>query len=205
MDGDFPWILFGVFLLWVFNILGGKKRAKVERSQRPREPRQPRTVERPPAPTPRLDPTQSEGGQLEDLLRALERQLDPAASPRPIPQPSRGPLGRPAAARLPEGEELEERESLETEPVVESLEKEVRREERPKRDWQVQAEAREKARLAQVEARDRQSHRSRHAAFDQRIREPAAPPAPAARRLTIAEIRQAFIWGEILGRPKSER
>ncbi len=209
---DFPWILFAVFLLWIFNLLGGRKGAKVERQGRRPEPREPRAE---PGAL-RRDPTQTEGGQLEELLRALEQRLDPTAAPRPprppVPAPpplprrtgsaaGRGPLGRPASVPLPTAEEVEERESLESDPAVESLEREVRRPERVRADWLAQAEARERARLAQVEARDRESHKSRHTAFDQRIREqPAA--APAARRLTTAEIRQAFIWGEILGRPK---
>ena len=93
------------------------------------------------------------------------------------------------------------------EPVVESLEEDVRRPERSARDWLRQAEERERARNAEVEAREGLSHKVRHEAFDRRMRPPlpAAPSGPAARRLTMAEIRQAFIWSEILGPPKSER
>jgi hypothetical protein len=117
-------------------------------------------------------------------------------------------VGRPASVPLPSAEDLEERESLESEPVIESLETEVRRPDRTARDWLRQAEEREQARLAEVEARERPSHRTRHAEFDRRIRaEPVAPVLPVAsrRRLTTAEIRQAFIWAEILGRPRGER
>lgn len=96
---------------------------------------------------------------------------------------------------------------METDPVVESLEEDVRRPERTTRDWLRQAEERDRARNAEVEARERVSHKSRHGEFDRQIRaaQPAATVNPAARRLTTAQIRQAFIWGEILGRPKSER
>ena len=91
--------------------------------------------------------------------------------------------------------------------MIESLDGEVHRPERVARDWLRQAEERERARLAAVETRERQSHKARHAEFDRRIRaEPAAPgvPAPSGRRFTTAQIRQAFIWAEILGRPKGE-
>ena len=212
MDGDFPWILAGAFLLWFVNLLGGKKRPRVDRPR-------PRPVES--RPTPRAgepDPTQSEGGQLEELLRALEQRLDPTtAAPRPLPpvtrlppgpRPGRGPLGRPASVQLPSAAELEERASLEAEPVVESLEVEVRRPERVDRDWLVQAEQRDQARLAQVEARTR-PHKSRPAEFDRRIRgAPSVIPVVAGdpvARLTLAQIRQAFIWGEILGRPRADQ
>jgi hypothetical protein len=104
---------------------------------------------------------------------------------------------------LPTAEEVEERESLESEPVVESLDTEVRRPARVTRDWQAQAEAREEARQAQVEARDSERHKSRHASFDKRIRAQPVKPAPA-RRLTTAQMRQAFIWAEILGRPRGD-
>jgi hypothetical protein len=109
---------------------------------------------------------------------------------------------------LPGAEDLEERGSLETEPATESLEDEVRRPERVDRDWLRQAEERERARLEQVEARDRTSHKTRHAEFDRRIRAESAAPvgaiSPPTQRLTTAQIRQAFIWGEILGRPKGD-
>ncbi|MGH7628536.1 MAG: hypothetical protein ACREOF_03965 [Gemmatimonadales bacterium] len=207
MDGDFPWVLGAALLLWLFNLIGGRKRTKVERPQQPRLPRTPRAAPpRAETGSRRADPTQTEGGQLEELLRALERRLDPPTPPPP-PKPApgrthRGPLGRPASVPLPAAEELEERESLESEPVVESLDIEVRRPARVTRDWQAQAEAREQTRQAQVEARDDERHKSRHASFDKRIRAPVAAPEPAARRLTTAQIRQAFIWSEILGKPK---
>lgn len=206
MDSDFPWILAGALLLWLFNLVGGRRGKKVERPQPPRPPRAPRAQPRPALP----DPTQTEGSQLERLLQALEQRLDVEAPETPPvilprqPRPTRGPLGRPASVSLPGAEELEERESLETDPVIESLEREVHRPERVNPDWLAQAEARDRARMAQVEARDRESYKSRHAGFDKRIREPPVV-APAGRRLTTAQIRQAIIWGEILGRPKSER
>jgi hypothetical protein len=201
VDGDFPWVLVAAFLLWVFNLLGGKKR-----TQRPQQPPR-RSV--PPAKPSRTaspaDSTQHEGGQLEELLRALEQRLDPTATS--VPRTPRPPVGRPAPRPLPHAEELEERDSLEVEPVVESLEEDVRRPERSARDWLRQAEERERARTAEVEAREGLSHKARHEAFDRRIRlqSPAVPSDPASRRLTLAEMRQAFIWSEILGPPKSER
>jgi hypothetical protein len=212
VDGDFPWILVGAFLLWVFNLLGGKKRTRPERPQHPQQPRSSPPVRVPGRTGGQSDPTQREGSHLEELLRALEQRLDPTVAPAPRqrqtgPQRTRPPLGRPASRSLPAAEELEERESLETDPVVESLEEDVRRPERTSRDWLRQAEERDRARNAEVEARDQVSHKSRHGEFDRQIRaaQTAATVNPAARRLTTAQIRQAFIWGEILGRPKSER
>jgi hypothetical protein len=221
VDGEFPWVLLGLFLLWIFRILGGKPRAKVERPPRRREFPDPL-----PPSADQPGSTQSEGARLEELLRALERRLDPTAAERQIPRPTtppstpsrpplsrpapsaparRGPLGRPAVVRLPEAEDLEERESLEAEaePVVESLEREVPRPERQRTNRLAQAEAKERARLAAIEARDREPHRARHAAFDQRIRAESAP-TPTPRRLTTEQMRQAFIWAEILGRPKGD-
>ena len=209
MDGDFPWILAGALLLWLFNVIGGRKRPPGQRPDRPRERKSPPRVDPPPGlPRAGRDATQTEAGQLEELLRALEQRLEPtaqtAAPPRAgPPQSGRGPLGRRAPVPLTGSEELEERESLEADPVVESLEREVQRPERVTRDWLAQAEARERTRVAQVEARDNERQKPRHAAFDKRIREVPAV-APAARRLTTAEMRQAFIWSEILGRPKGE-
>ncbi|HET8623262.1 MAG TPA: hypothetical protein VFM14_06845 [Gemmatimonadales bacterium] len=209
MDGDFPWILAGAFLLWLFNAIGGRKRPPGQRTELPRDPSPPRRVARRPEPARSgLDTTQTEGGQLEELLRALEQRLDPTAAEPALPpprsrppQPARGPLGRPAKVPLPAAEELEERESLEVDPVVESLEREIRRPERVNPNRLAQAEAKERARLSEAEARDREPHKARHASFDKRIRTPPVAE-PAARRLTTAQIRQAFIWGEILGRPK---
>jgi hypothetical protein len=200
MDGDFPWVLVAAFVLWVFNLLGGKKR-----TQRPQEP--PRRSAPPGKPSrtaSAADSTQHEGGQLEELLRALEQRLDSTATS--TPRKSRPPVGRPASRPLPHAEEMEERDSLEVEPLVESLEEDVRRPERSARDWLRQAEERERARNAEVEAREGLSHKVRHEAFDRRMRPPlpAAPSGAAPRRLTMAEIREAFIWSEILGRPKGE-
>ena len=134
-------------------------------------------------------PTQSEGGQLEELLRALEQRLDPPAAARAgaadaraaaAARQHRGPLGRPAKVPLPTAEELEERESLEVDPVVESLEREVHRPERVIPNRLAQAEAKERARLAEAEARDREPHKSRHASFDKRIRTPPVAVAGGA-------------------------
>jgi hypothetical protein len=204
VDGEFPWVLFAALLIWVFNLLRGNKGTRAERPRLPGVP--PRQAPRQADPPRARDATQAEGGQLEGLLRALEQRLDPTAAEPTRPRAggtAQGPRGRAATVKLPSADELEERESLETEPVVESLEREVQRPERVTRDWLAQAEARERARVAQVEARDNERHKPRHAAFDKRIREAPAVP-PVARQLTPAEIRQAFIWAEILGRPKGE-
>jgi hypothetical protein len=180
---DFTGLIILGALWFLLNLMG-----KSREGGRPRPPR--------PAP-PRRGPddaTQREGGKLEALFRELERQLNEASG-----QPQR-PVGVP----LPSAEDVEERTSLESEPVVVSLEDEVHRPLRAVVAQDDAAEAIVAARVKAAEARSGALSSADHAAFDARIRvEPA--DATAVRQRSIDELRRAVVWREILGPPVSER
>ncbi len=125
------------------------------------------------------------------LLREMERALDQSS----------GPMGRPSGTEHPQEEEVEELETLEAAPEVESLETEVRRPMRVRVDRDDQAEAVEAGRVAAAAARGGSVTRADHAAFDQRIRvEPA--DHTAVKGFTAKQLRDAVVWREILGPPK---
>ena len=150
----------------------------------------------PAAPPARGDPTQREGSRLEALLREFERALDQGSGA--------GPLGRPAANRLPSAEEVEERDSLEEAPEVVSLEAEVARPERAAVSQDEGAERLVARRIAAAEARSGAQTRADHTAFDRRIREQPAD-ATAVRTPSTEELRRAVVWREVLGRPVALR
>jgi hypothetical protein len=141
------------------------------------------------------DPTQQEGRALERLLRELERTVNQGAA---------GPVGRPAARRLPPAEEVEEREVLEVAPQVESLELEPRRAERATVDQDDEAERVIARRRASAAARSGRQSAADHRKFDQRIRQEPADHT-ATRGLTRRQLRDAIVWRDILGPPVSER
>ena len=173
------------------------------------------TRKAPPGPMPEpgsrgaADPTQQEGSRLERLLRQLERNLEDVAERQSggasrLPSPQ-----RPATARLPaptaaEEEDVEERESLEEPERVVSLEANVQRGPRAVYDQDSEAEAIVQRRIEAARARDRALGKSDHTAFDARIRQEVADHT-AVRRYTPAQLRDAIVWREILGRPVSER
>jgi hypothetical protein len=105
---------------------------------------------------------------------------------------------------LPSAEEVEERQTLETDPEVVSLEQEVRRPARPRLDRDERAEQIEEARVAAAQARSGALTRADHKAFDARIRQEPAD-ATAVRALSPEQLRRAVIWREILGPPVSAR
>ena len=187
---DFVGLLLLGFLWVVFNVLTKQRSGSGGSSGAGRPPL-------PPARQPGSgDATQREGSRLESLLRELEGALG---------QPSRGgPLGRPAPSPLPSSEEIEERESLETEPEVRSLEVE------PSRPARVQVSQDEGAaqlaarRIAAAAARSGALTTADHVKFDQRIRQEPAD-ATAVRTLTAEELRRAVVWREVLGPPVSLR
>ncbi len=134
-----------------------------------------------PAPRPhRPDATQREGEQLEELLRQLQGRLGgPEAR---TPGKTRVLVKRSAPARPPEAVSLEA-------PV----------------DREAEAEGIEQRRFAALEARNRELGDADHAAFEARIRTEGGPAAAVARRLTSRELRDAFVWTEILGPPVAFR
>ncbi len=177
-------LLFFGFLWFLFS-----RFRKAQEDARSRPPLSP-----PPGSSSGGDATQHEGSRLEALFRELERTLNDSA----------GPVGRPAGVPLPPAEEVEERETLEAEPEVVSLEQEVRRPQRARLDRDDRAERIEEARVAAAEARSGALSRATHAAFDDRIRaEPA--DATAVRTPTAEQLRHAVVWREILGPPVSLR
>ena len=200
---DFGGLLLLAVLWAVFNALTSRKRGEGAGRTRPALP-----DARPPAAG---DATQREGSRLEALLREVERAMDQAEGttrPRPAPPPTgvaeRGRLGRPADAPLGSAEEVEERDSLEVEPQVVSLEGEVARPARAQVSQDETAGAVVARRLAQAAARSGPLTRADHRAFDQRIR--AEPPdATAVRRPTAEELQRAIVWREVLGPPVSLR
>ena len=166
-------------LLWIFFKMIGRGREESAKAP-PRRP----VPTTPGGPASGPDATQLEGSQLERLLRQLERAME--------------------QGRLPPAEEVEERETLEVGPTVESLETDVRRPERARVDQDDEAERIIARRAAAASARSGPLTRADHAAFDQRIRQEPADHT-AVRALTPQQLRDAVVWREILGPPVSER
>jgi hypothetical protein len=186
---EFNWLVVLGIIWMLMNLIGGGRK----KTPPPKVPR------RQPAPTPlssRPDATQQEGSRLERMLRELERALEESTQ---IEQ-----VERPTALSLPSAEEVEERQSLETDPQIVSLEGEVRRESRPRIDLDDEAEQIEARRIAAAASRDRESSKKDHAAFDQRIRQEPADHT-ATQGYTAKQLRDAVVWREILGPPVSLR
>jgi hypothetical protein len=176
--------------LWFFlNLINklGRRSQGLPRSPEPRRPMDPRAL--PSA----LDATQREGNRLELVLREFQRELEEAEA-----------ADRPVRLQLPRDEEVEERETLEVEPEVKSLEGDVRRADRQRVDQDDQAEQIETQRIAAAAARDAPRSKSDHAEFDQRIRQEPADHT-ATRAYTPQQLRDAMVWREILGPPVSMR
>jgi hypothetical protein len=140
-----------------------------------------------------LGATQREGNRLELMLRDLQRSLE-----------QREPLGGSTTIRFPPVEEIEERESLEEEPEVRSLDNEVRRAGRQEVDQDEGAEQIEARRIAAAAARDAPRSKADHIEFDQRIRQQPADHT-GTRAYTVKQLRDAVVWREILGPPVSLR
>lgn len=191
------------FLWLLFSLFSGKKKYREGPRPRPPQNRPPsdvtRQVQLPLSVSPPsggkaspADPTQREGFRLESLLKRLAQTLDQSS----------GPLGRAPDVRLPSAEESEAGTSLETPARVVTRELPVVREERPPVDQDDQAEQVAARRIAEAEARSGPLSVADHRTFDNRIRqEPADHTATAG--FSCKQLRQAVIWREILGPPKS--
>jgi hypothetical protein len=148
--------------------------------------------------------------------RTARTSARPAAKPLPKPyrapaagSPEQGPLGRHSRATLQDAEEVEDRTNFDelaasrSEGVQrESAEALHRRRERPTVDQDDAAEAVLQRRLKDAEARNRPLSAADHRQFDAQIRATAIPK-PAGGGLSNTQLRQAFIWREVLGPPKS--
>lgn len=170
-----------VILLAIGAVLDIIRKAR-ERQARRGEPAAPRP--RPPVAT--LPSTMREPGVPNDWRRALEEA---------------GPFGRRPDHALESDEDIEERESLEVEPVVRSLEEITAPFERPVIDLDDQSALAVARRIREVAARDRPHTIADHRKFDERIRRATVAPPPESRVPTRAALREAFKWREILGRP----
>jgi hypothetical protein len=185
---EFNWLLVLAVVWFLMNLISNARR-------KPQAP--PRPLPRqglPPRPLPSApDATQREGSRLEQMLRQLERSLEDVAQP-----------DHPMRIPLPPAEEVEDRESLEVEPEIRSLEGEVRREVRRRVDQDDEAEGIEVRRIQAAAARDSARTKVDHIAFDQRIRQEVADHTDTP-RYTARQLRDAMVWREILGPPVALR
>lgn len=190
-----PTVVLILGVLWfIVNVVTGLKK----KNQPP--PRPPRTE---PGETRQSlpDATQSEGSRLERMLRQVERALEEAEAglTRPEPRPPQR-----YEQVLYDDEDIEERQSLEIEPEVVSLEEVVHR---PRRQEYTQDEGAQQLvekRISAAALRDTARTRADHIAFDREIRkEPAEHTGTGG--YTTKQLRDAIVWREILGPPVSER
>jgi hypothetical protein len=126
------------------------------------------------------------------VLREFERALEA------------GPSGRPASFPLPDAEEFEERASLEAEPEVVSLERDVRRAPRHEFTQDEGAEQLVARRITAASVRDAARTKLDHPKLDNQIRQEPADHT-ATRAYTAEQLRHAVVWREILGPPASLR
>ena len=183
---DFDAVIVLGALWFLINLLTGLKR----KSQQGR-PEETTPVE--PTPSYQPDGTQREGSRLEQVLREFERALDQG-----------GTTGRRPSFPLPDDEDVEERESLESEPEVVSLEQDVRRPPRKEFTQDADAEQLVARRISAASVRDAARTKKDHIQFDNQIRKEPAEHT-ATRKYTAEELRRAVVWREILGPPVSER
>ena len=205
---DFTTLLLLAFLYGILNLIRqvGKRRPdakppiEVEDDPGPAlEPPATRTGRRLPPPRGAKSPTAG-AARLEEFLREFERRVSEAGG---LPS-NRGPMGRQASEPLTGAEEVEERESLEIEPEVRSLE--------IQRTWRGR-EVVDEAAAAEAVHRGRLSDEARpltaagHRTFDQRVRgaEAAADAEVHARASRLVRLREAIVLNEVLGKPKGLR
>ncbi len=184
---DFDAVLVLGALWFLVNLFAGLKRKS--RPPAPPEARDPVGT----APVSRPDPTQREGSRLEQVLRQFQRALEEAES-----------TGRDVRLPFPEAEEVEERESLEMEPEVVSLERDVRRAPRQEFTQDADAEQLVARRITAAAARDATRTKADHIKFDNQIRQEPADHT-ATRGYTAEQLRRAVVWREIIGPPVSLR
>jgi hypothetical protein len=176
-----PTLVLILGVLWfLINLFTGAKKKS------PPPPRLPR--QEPPGPAQHSSPdaTQREGSRLGMVLREVQRALEEGRGPEYLE------------------EEVEERETLEREPEVVSLEQEVRRAPRRELTQDDDAELLVQKRISAAAARDTARSKADHVAFDRQIRqEPADHTGTPG--YTVKQLRDAVVWREILGPPVSER
>lgn len=195
---DFGDIIFwGLVGLYLIKLLSGN-RTKVERA--PPLERTPTKSQPDRVAAGKPVGTQQEGTLLEQFLRQLEE-----AQAGPGGRGQGGPLGRRSRTRLEGAEEVEDTESLEAEEQVANLETApIPSRRRVEVDQDDAAEALVQRRIDAAEARNQGLTARDHGAFDARIRAQVADRTAVA-AVNLANLRHAFVWSEILGKPVSER
>ena len=172
--------------LWVLmNVLSGRKKAPPPDSEPP---------ERLPPDYSPPDATQREGSRLEMVLREFQRSLENAEVS----------VRRHAGEPLPDDEDVEERQTLESEPEIVSLEQEVRRPSRREFTQDADVEQLVLRRITAAATRDTARSKADHVQFDERLRKEPADQT-STRGYTAKQLRDAVVWREILGPPVSER
>jgi hypothetical protein len=208
-----------------------KLKKSAEKNNRPRLPQDPPVAGseagRAGAAAPGAFSLQAVLREIERVKQEADRRPAPGASPSrplatkpynaPVARPSRpravsapndrGPMGRRSATQLPSSEEFEDRTSLEDGGSIEGpgrlndLDESRRR--RVVVDQDEGAEATIRRRLQETEARTRSFSESDHRSFHQKLKDSEAVQPVESVRLTAAQLRQAFVWREILGPPKA--
>jgi len=208
-------------IYFVLNLLSkAGKKAGVSTAPAPRQPDE-------------ATPTQVEAVSLESILRQIETvkrqkeqrpmagrppspaRAEPRFRPRAAPprmgdvvQDARGPMGRTSGSSLESAEDVEDRTSLEEEGRLveerrlQNVEVFTERPGRVIQNRDEEAAAIAQRRIKSAEARNRPHAAVDHQKFDQAIRAPIEPAA-VAKRLTAQGLREALVWREILGPPKS--
>jgi hypothetical protein len=189
-----PTLVLILGVLWfIVNVVSGLKK----KDQPPRAPRREPLERGQSLP----DATQTEGSRLERILRQVERTLEEAEAGPTRPEPQ---LPQRYEQVLYDDEDVEERQSLESEPEVVSLEEVVHR---PRRQEYTQDEGAQQLvekRISAAALRDTARTRADHIAFDREIRqEPAEHTGTVG--YTSKQLRDAVVWREILGPPVSDR
>lgn len=138
-------------------------------------------------------------------------RLKPKAPPprqRDVVQDDRGPLGRISRTQLESAEEVEDRTSLEEEGRLagerrlENVEVFTARPERVVQNRDEEAEAIAQRRIKSAQDRNRSHAAVDREKFDRSVRKADEPVVPR-QRVTVQGLRDAFVWREILGPPKS--
>lgn len=177
----------------VFSLIGGIANRNKKQQQRQQQ-------RHAPPPPVQQRPGRKQPSTFDELLEEMRRQAEGSVTVEPTP------TTLPAPWEVEQEEVIEERESLEIEPVIISLETEPVREEPVRRSTldQLSHQAAERRRQ-EAEARNRAWKLADHREFDRRIR--AVPLATADRppRVPAIPLRQAILWQEILSPPVALR
>lgn len=162
----------------------------------------------PPSPPPRPAPRTTPAPSASTRTGPPRSMRELASRPRPHETPARvvvGPRGRAPDRPLTGHEDIEERDVLEVEPEVRSLEVGGRSRDIVAADLDLGAEDTIQQRLRAVEARDRGHTAKDHRTFHEKMMQQPADAtsvAPTPARFKPRDLRRALVWREILGPPK---